>query len=351
MCLKNIEKLRERLSDHPKPVVIVTHDNPDPDAIAASLGMRRIVQSINPDVECDVIYGGEISHPQNKTLMNVLGVNITTKRDVFEGEAEKKDYEEKYGTVIVVDTIPERCLPKGIKAFLTIDHHRNETKNSELQDIREVGASASIVWEYMASQTIKLSADVDTDSSLATAMLVGIKTDTQDLVSENTKDIDFTSYKHLLEYVNRRQLSSIINYPIPPYHFDLRSKLDNPENFKIDNGVFVGGLGYMMSSRRDAIATLAEERARMEGVDTAFVFGIVDDCIVASVRSNGVAVDVNALCQRIFGKEYGGGKMNAGAARVPLSNFLFDVTDCNKEKMWDAIKSCLIEVILKKTQE
>ena len=111
MCSDNISKLKDELSSLEKPVCIVTHDNPDPDAISSSLGVRRIIQTLKADVQCDILYGGEISHPQNKTLMNVLAINALPKKDVFDTEPTHKDYAEKYGLIIVVDTVPERCLP------------------------------------------------------------------------------------------------------------------------------------------------------------------------------------------------------------------------------------------------
>ena len=92
---------------------------------------------------------------------------------------------------------------------------------------------------------------------------------------------------------------------------------------------------------------MAEERARVEGIDTAFVFGIVNDHLEVSVRSVGLAVDVNALCQKIFGKQYAGGKMGAGAAKVPLGFFNADlnVPEEVKEKVWEAIKAIMIDKI------
>jgi nanoRNase/pAp phosphatase (c-di-AMP/oligoRNAs hydrolase) len=93
---------------------------------------------------------------------------------------------------------------------------------------------------------------------------------------------------------------------------------------------------------------LAEERARTEGIHTAFVFAIVGDCIEVSVRSVGLSVDVNSLCQKIFGKQNAGGKMGAGAAKLPLGFFAIDpnMEESLKDKMWDAIRDFIIDKIL-----
>jgi len=84
----------------------------------------------------------------------------------------------------------------------------------------------------------------------------------------------------------------------------------------------------------------------VEGIQTAIVFAIVGDHIEASVRSVGLSVDVNALCQKIFGKQYAGGKQGSGAAKIPMS--FLDISDCSddvQEKMWESIKEFMIQKI------
>lgn len=343
---KTLDSLKEELESKEKieNIAIVMHSNPDPDCIGASLGIGKILALLVPDAQCSYWYTGEISHPQNKTMANVLSLQLT---DV----AEIENVNEAADIYICVDTLPERCLGKAegadkIKWTLAVDHHRSETKKAKIVDIRPVGATSSIVWEYLQELGIELDKNDEDDITIATALLLGIKTDTSDFVSENVADIDFEAYKHLMEYVSRRHLSAIINYPIPPYLFELRSKLDQDENIKMDNGVFVGGIGYISAAKRDALPSLSEERARVEGIETSFVFAIVGDHIEVSVRSVGLSVDVNALCQKIFGKEFAGGKMGAGAAKIPLGFLSLNGSDEGvRHKMWEAVKELLIHKI------
>jgi nanoRNase/pAp phosphatase (c-di-AMP/oligoRNAs hydrolase) len=218
---------------------------------------------------------------------------------------------------------------------------------AEFSDIRPVGATASIVCDYFRQENIELQENDENDISVATLLIVGIYTDTNSLLSENVTATDVDAYQKLIHFVNRRQLQAVMDYPIPAYYFELRSKLDHPENVRIDNGVFVGGIGYMAPAKRDAIPMMADERARVEDINTAFVFGIVGDCIEVSVRSSSLSVDVNAICQKIFGKQYAGGKMGAGAAKVPLGFMVADANapDAVKDKLWDATKELLIDKI------
>jgi nanoRNase/pAp phosphatase (c-di-AMP/oligoRNAs hydrolase) len=321
-------------------IAIVMHENPDPDSIASALGVSRLLTTWNPDIKCTFLYSGEISHSQNKTMVNVLSVILTNISEI-------ENLQEEFDIFITVDVLPERCLEKEIECLMTIDHHRATTKRATFNDIRQIGATATIVWEYLQKEGIKFEKNDEEDATLATALLVGIKTDTSDLVSENVTELDFEAFRNLLEYVNQRHLSAIINYPIPSQIFELRSKLDQEENTRSDGGVFVGGVGYISPSKRDALPALAEERARVEGIDTAFVFGIVGDNIEVCVRSVGLAVDVNTLCQDIFGKQLAGGKMGAGAAKIPLAFLAVDpnVPQDVKDKIWEAVKARIIDKI------
>ena len=347
MSTKALSKFKEAiLGDSEKTrVAIVMHENPDPDCIGASWGLIKLLQTWNPDIKCTLLYSGEISHSQNKTLVNVLNITLTNMAEIEKIEGD-------FDIFITVDVIPERSLKNDIKCLMTIDHHRVETKKAKIVDIRNVGSVCSIVWEYLKKEGITFKEKDETDSAIATALLVGIKTDTSDFVGENVSDLDFEAYKNLIGFVNRRQLSSIISYPIPPHYFEIRSRLDQPENTKIDNGVFVGGVGYISYAKRDALPMMAEERSRVEGINTAFVFGVVGDYIEVSVRSVGVAVDVNALCQKIFGKEYAGGKAGAGASKIPLSFCsLKETSDVVKNKMWEGIRDYIIERIFQEIHE
>jgi len=345
MC-KPLYELKDIIQGDPNPeklnIAIVLHENPDPDCIAAAMGMAKLLKVWNSEIKCTYLYSGEIAHPQNKTFVNVLNISLTNI-----SELEKDTLGEQFSHFITVDVTPERCLPDNIECLMTIDHHRVETKRAKITDIRFVGATSSIIWEYLQKENVEFQENDEDDAIIATALSIGIKTDTANLTTENVADLDWEASQKLMGFVNRRYLSSIDNYPIPPYYFDLRRQLDKEENFRSDNGIFVGGIGYITQTKRDALPNMADERARVEGIETAFIFAIVGDHIEVSVRSVGLSVDVNALCQKIFGKQYAGGKMGAGAGKIPLG-FLCPNANAPeeiKEKIWEAVKAFMIDKI------
>ena len=57
-------------------VAIFTQDNPDPDAIGSAHGLAWLIKKLNSSVSTTIFYGGEISHPQNRTLVNLLNISM-----------------------------------------------------------------------------------------------------------------------------------------------------------------------------------------------------------------------------------------------------------------------------------
>jgi len=333
-------KIRERLGGNESPRIgIFMHDTPDPDCFGSAVGLQKILSVIVPDASFKLVYGGEISHPQNKTMVNVLNLMLTNRSEI-------PSIEEEFDLIFCVDVMPERCGLKEVGCFMAFDHHKVETNKAENIDIRMVGSTATIIWDYMQELKIGFAKNDEADSAIATGMVLAIKTDTNDLSSDNLTEIDMDAYKDLMTNCSSKLLGNLINYPIPPYHFELRKRLDIEDNTRYKDGVFIGAIGYVPPSKRDVLPTTAEERARVEGVDTAFVFAIVGSNIEVCVRSSSLSVDVNTLCRKVFGKENGGGKAGAGAARIPM-NFL-SVENSPSEiqnVVWDGVKEFMFHKI------
>ena len=338
--LSPLQQFKELILSNKKKtkVAILMHENPDPDSIASALGLARVMSHWNKDIKCSFLYSGTISHSQNKTMVNVLNVSLTHKNEI-------ESLEEFADIFVTVDVLPERCLPKDIECSFVVDHHKDSSVLAKIQDIRRVGAASSIVWDYLNEEGIKLDKGNEIDALLATALLIGVKTDTVDLVSDNVTDLDFRAYQSIMGCVDRAKLSAIINYPIPFYQFELRSVLDNKDNYKTDNGVFVGGIGHIAASKRDVLPTLAAERSRLAEIQTAFVFAVIDNDIHVSIRTINPSVDINSVCHKIFGKSNSGGKLGAAAAKIPLGFLGLDSSASDEvvEKQWSFIKTLIID--------
>jgi len=344
----SLDLLREKIKNkNTHKVVIGLHAFPDLDCMGASLGFIKLIKEWKPEIEYVVVYSGSISHPQNVTTSNLLNIKMTH-LDVVENLKELGD------CFVAIDGPKERCFGnEDIDCFMVIDHHEDNSKaDIEVKDIRDVGATCSIIYDYISKEKIKFDKEDDFDSDVATGMAMGIRSDTLELVSENVTFLDYDAYQFLMNFSSRKHMQSITNYPIPSYLFKIRGRLEQEENIHIEDGAFVGGLGILSPSQRDSIPVMADERVRCEGVDTSFIFAIVDDKIDMSIRSSNPSFNVEEYCEKIY-KEYGGsggGKKRAGIGSACLDLGFLSPTEFEEStqvKIWHAVRDAMFEKIRK----
>jgi len=319
-------------------IAIFTHDTPDPDAMGSARGLQWLILK-KFGLSCDIFYCGDISHPQNKTMVNVLDLHLKKFDDIDLGS---------YKIKIVVDATEKNCPVKEVD--IVFDHHR-ASSNAKVCIIEPLGASSTLICELI--RDLDISFEDEADQDVATALFLGVRVDTAELISETTTDRDFEAFKFLTNFVNRKKLASIIDFPIPSYFFELERELNredaegNCTNQKSDGSCFVGCIGIISPAKRDSIPMLADKVVRLEGIETSVIFGIVGDKVVASIRSQNSSLDVNAFAQSVFGKEYGGGKLGSAGASVPLGIFsVSGLPDEIKGMLWDSIRETIFYKVL-----
>ena len=309
-----LDELKEVFKDASKRTAIFI-GVPDPDSIGSGLGMRELVRHLS-GCESDLINIGEVSHPQNKTLVTALDVQLLHKADVL---GTNGDLAERYDKFVFVDHIPEK---NGVEPDVIIDHHGKTYDGTCFSDIRPAGSCCSLIYGLMRDAGIDFDDDEDgSKANTATAMVVGIQTDTHDFSSETTCSLDYDAHKFFATHADRSNLKKIIEFEYPKYFFDLRHELDKEENHKIIGSTFVGAVGVISPGKRDCLPMLADERVRMEGIQTAVVFAIIDDVLQVSIRTSSSNVGgVGAWAEKVFGKGLAGGRGGGFAgARVPLN--------------------------------
>jgi len=327
-------KFNEAVGSAPEgKVALFMHRNPDPDAMGAAVGLQWLMQK-GYGREVVIFYNGEVSHWQNKTMLNVLEIRM-----VPESEYVADDY----AMTVVVDATTSNASPS--EADIVIDHHRSNEKHAKCAMVEAVGSASTLVWELIRDADITF--EDDTDERIATSMFIGIRVDTNELISETATDRDYTASQQLAQHLDRKKLAAVINYPLPPYLFELRKLLDQDGNSAIEKSYFVGTVGIISKAKRDALPMIADERVRVEGTETAIVFAVVDNGIDVSVRSQNASIDIDAFCKKIFGSDFAGGKSGAGGAFVPLGILGYDNLPGEKvNELWEAQKKALFHKIL-----
>ncbi|MFQ5887478.1 MAG: DHH family phosphoesterase, partial [Candidatus Hydrothermarchaeales archaeon] len=286
---------------------IVIHNNPDPDAIASALTLKRIAEGYAKTV--DIIYGDEIGHEENKALVNLMGMELIN--------ASKVDDFRKYSKIALIDTaIPatNNPLPKDITPDIVIDHHQinlDEVK-AKYVDIRpDTGATSTILTEYAKYL------EKDLDRELATALLYGIKTDTQDF-TRGTTPADLRAVATLYPYADHDLIAKI---GTPPMLLETLDVLGTAiKNRRVEGSYLLSNVGFIRD--RDVLPQAADYLLNLEGISTVVIYGVGGGAIHISSRNKDVRINLGKLMEKAFGDiGQAGGHGTAAAAKLPLGLF------------------------------
>jgi nanoRNase/pAp phosphatase (c-di-AMP/oligoRNAs hydrolase) len=298
-----------------KEVAIFLQDNPDPDAIASGLTLKRICKFC--DVESSIYYGGTISHQKNRALVNLLDINlinIKTKEEVMKAV-------KSAGKIALIEaSIPSKnnILPLEVTPNLIFDHHQIDISSvkGDFVDIQpEIGATATMMTKYIRQLNIK------PDVSLATALLYGIRTDTKEFTRNTTLD-DFEAAGYLSPLVDTTVMSQL---EFPPMRLETLDIIGRAiRNKRIRGSYLVSFVDFI--SDRDALPQAAEMMLQLEGVYTVLVFGINGDKVQLSARSSDTRVNLGLILQSAFGELNSGGHATMAAGSINLG-ILGDAND------------------------
>ncbi len=323
--------------------IICSHDNPDPDSIASCLGVVHILEFLGVEDKV-VTYCGEVSHPQNRAMINVLQLRIKKWADLEPSDD---------AIYVFVDcSLGQKNITIKATPKVVIDHHKIPTTNKEVLFLHdEVGACSTLVLDLALSVTQDAEPETETEAlqcfdpdeegskELATALAIGIKTDTLDFLNETTTADDFQAFRLLGRHLSDEMFGRIVNYEFPPYVLDYEQTAWENKRPEFQPH-FITGLGYVDESKSDCIPTIADKFMRLQGVQTVVVYGVVGNSIRASVRTSSAALDCQQLCDDVFGKGNGGAKHGIGGARVPFNIFFpLEMNVGDKESLWSLIKA------------
>ncbi|TKX74327.1 bifunctional oligoribonuclease/PAP phosphatase NrnA [Halorubrum sp. GN11_10-6_MGM] len=313
-------RLLATLRSLPGPLLVVAHDNPDPDAIASALGLARIAASIG--VDADACYGGEIAHQENRAMVNLLDIRLRSFDEV--------DLD-AYGGVALVDHSRagiNDSLPEDHPVDVVVDHHppRGPVAGSFVDIRPAVGATSTLIAEYLSRYGIAPERD------LATALLYGIRIDTKDFTRATAID-DFEAAAALLAHADESTLERVESPSVSPE--TLRVLAAAIENRDVRGSVAASCVGEIAD--RDALAQAAERLLDLEGVTVTFVYGYVDGVIYGSARARGADVDAGELLRDALDPVgSAGGHAAMAGAQVPLG-ILSEVSE--SESLADVVEA------------
>ncbi len=282
-----------------KPISVLVHNNPDPDALASAASLRFLLQKMGFK-NIKIHYDGLVGRAENQEVIKILKVSLFLTRKI---SSPKKNQ------FILVDCQPftgNVTLPNGVVPIAAIDHHPRRKKTFQLpfRDIRpDYGACSTILYEYF------ISLDIPIPTNIATALCYAISSETQNLGREGSP-ADKKAYVELLSRLSFSQLSKT-QYPKLSKDFvsNLSRALLNAFYYKNLIGVVLEELPYP-----DFAAQMADFLLRVRGMTWSLCLGTYKDALFVSIRTTNTQVDASKIIKRIMPKHgaSGGHDMIAG---------------------------------------
>jgi len=285
-------------------LLVVVQDSPDPDSLAAAVALRRLARS-QPNLQCSIAYGGTVGRGENRALVKYLSLNLRSCDEV--------DYD-KFDLIATVDTQPgtgNNSLPDVILPDIVVDHHpiRRQTRMVPFTDIRSgYGATSTILVEYL------IEAGITPDTPLATALLYGIRSDTQDLGREASR-ADVEAIEFLYPFANKRMLSVIQRGKVPRVYYQMLA--DALRNARVQGPAITTDLGDV--DNPDMIAEVADLLLREDETLWTMCTGYWHDKMLISIRTSEESNLAEKVIRHIVARKgTGGGHLTYAGGQIPL---------------------------------
>ena len=292
-----LERMRE-VCEGARDVRVIIYANPDPDALASALALKKILETKKRAV--NIGYTGAIGRPENASMIRRLNIPAFP---VSEKEAARSD------AIAVVDSQPQFFTDFNLpRCDIVIDHHPlPDAIPAEFVDIRpNYLSTSSIMTEYLRAAGVRLT------KNLASALFYGIKTDSRhfmgDMSQGDVEAIRWLRRKADRYIVNRIEFSQFSWEGLDYFSIGLARK-------RFLNGVMFSHIGPVPFF--DVCVQVADFFIRVENVSWALVTGVVGDTLVVVFRNDGLKKDAGYLARTTFGGiGSAGGHESMGRAQV-----------------------------------
>src|SRR5437763_299383 len=295
-------------------VLILLHNDPDPDALASGLAIRNVLHRTKTTAIIGAVQG--VTRPENLRMVNLLDIHV---------EAVTAESVKDYDRLVMVDVQPHYFGGAIDRADLIIDHHPEQSGyTSVFKDIRpEYGSTSTILTEHLRA------VDVNISERTATAMLYAIKSDTL-FFNRQTNRVDLEAFSYLYPLADAALIRKMEGAEITMERLDY--VLRAYKSGSLADQVFCAFIGP--SAREDFIPYVADFFLQLEHVKWTVVAGIVNESLVLSVRNLGYTKNAGEFVRRFFSDVGSAGGHRAMAkAVVPMRAFREKFGDLHGDEM------------------
>jgi len=320
--LRTLFEPRERIG-------ILLQPDPDPDGIAGGYALRMLLGRKRPTAP--FISFGEVKRPENRAMIEALGVDVRTvtsdELDEFDGLA----------LIDVQPTVFGDDPPARVRSVdAVIDHHPERSGyDAVIRDIRpSYGATSTILTEYIRAAGLEMNA------RLATALVYGIKSDTQLLGRETSReDMAAFSFLHAL---HSPALLRRIERPALPAD-GLRALGRALAKTSVEEGIHLLVLGRV---GEEVIPQVADLGLQAEGAEWSIAAGLVGSDLVFSVRNVGYVRAAGDVVRKVVeGLGVGGGHRSMAKGIIPVKAFREVYGDATRKTIREALHDAFVNAI------
>jgi len=295
---------------HDDRVLIVI--NADPDAIACSMAIKRLLwRKVSMVIISNI---NTVHRPDNIAMIRLLSVHL-----VHVDEIDRL----QFNRIVLVDSQPDHHESfTSFKPDVIIDHHPKTDAIAPFQDIRpQYGATATIMTEYLRAAKIKPS------TKLATGLFHAIKTDTSNFERQTLIE-DIRAFQFLFKHANVH-LARKIEQADLEINFLKYFKIALQDMQMRKNRIFV----HLNQVRNPDICVLiADFFMRVHSVNWSIVSGINNSKLIVILRNDGLRKDAGKVAKQSFGQAgRAGGHKSMARAEMPVSE-LKKIINPNEDK-------------------
>jgi len=320
-----VQQYQRYLADADR-VLIMLHNDPDPDAIASGLALRNVLRRTKTTAIIGAIHG--VTRPENLRMLNLLDIHI---------EAITPETLKEFERIAMVDVQPHYFTGLIDRVDLVIDHHPEQTGYTAVfKDIRpDYGSTSTILTEHLRA------VDVNISERTATAMLYAIKSDTL-FFNRQTNRVDLEAFSYLYPLADAALIRKMEGAEITLER--LEYVMNAYRGGVLADQVFCAFLGQ--TPREDFIPYVADFFLQVEDVKWTIVAGIVSDTLIISVRNLGYTKNAGEFVRRYFSDVGSAGGHRAMAkAVVPIAAFRGKFGDLEGAAIGDRLQALVHEFL------
>ena len=283
-------------------VLIMLHNDPDPDAMASGLALRSLLRRTKATAIIGSIQG--VTRPENLRMANLLDIHVES--------VTAADFH-SFQRIAMVDVQPHYFTGLIDRVDLVIDHHPEQQGYSAIfKDIRsDYGSTCTILTEHLRA------VDANISERTATAMLYAIKSDTL-FFNRQANRVDLEAFSFLYPLADATLIRKMEGAEITMER--LKYVLKATETGRLDEQVFCAFLGEL--PREDFIPYVADFFLQLEDTKWTLIAGVVNGSFVASVRNIGYTRNAGEFMRKLFADiGSAGGHRAMAKAVVPQAAF------------------------------